>query len=71
VRKVVHKIEPQYSVDLPNAWQARVVEGTGDVFRYQEGDVIQLFAANQRTLEVMGHPRTAKGSTLQIPKSGG
>jgi hypothetical protein len=65
-QQIVHKIEREYSMNLPGRWHARVVEGTGDICKYQERYVVMLFPANQRTLEVIRNPRTAKGSTLQI-----
>jgi hypothetical protein len=70
-KDLVHKVARQYSIVLPGFWHQRVVDGTGDVCKYQERDTIRLFAADAESLEAVRNPHTARGSVAAIPKAVG
>jgi hypothetical protein len=58
-KDLVHEVARQFPIDLLGYWHPRVISGTGDVCRHQEGDVIRLFAATEESLETVREPRTA------------
>jgi hypothetical protein len=68
-KDLVHKVAREYAVDLPGHWHPRVISGTGDVCRYQEGDVIGMCPAAEKSLKTVTEPRTERGSAAKIPKA--
>jgi hypothetical protein len=66
-----HGVERGFGIDLKVHWHPRVIIGTADVCRYQEGDIVRLFAATERSLEAVLEPRTKRGSVAKITKTVG